>query len=103
VAGQCPSDITWAIAEAASRGFDVFELQFVGAGDFDRVLLRSRSTTLQLLGFELRLTQYGRLLQVCQSALASSICLGKSAGSLSCSQHHTGRSVRARGECRPSE
>lgn len=53
----------FALAETISRGFDVFGPQFVRTGDFDRLLLRPRSTALQLLGYELRLTRIGRLLQ----------------------------------------
>jgi ABC-2 type transport system permease protein len=54
--------ITWSIADALSRGFDVFG-QTVKNGDFDRVLLRPRSTILQLFGHELTLRRMGRLTQ----------------------------------------
>jgi ABC-2 type transport system permease protein len=53
----------FAIADALGRGFDIFGEQFVKTGDFDRVLVRPRSTVLQLLGFELRITRIGRLAQ----------------------------------------
>src|SRR5713226_1001034 len=56
-------NISFAIADAATRGFDVFGTDFVKTGTFDRLLLRPRATALQLLGHELRLTRAGRLLQ----------------------------------------
>lgn len=54
--------ITWSIADAISRGFDLFG-NTVKAGDFDRLLLRPRSTILQLFGHELTLRRAGRLVQ----------------------------------------
>jgi ABC-2 type transport system permease protein len=48
-------------ADGVTRGFDVFGEQFVKTGDFDRILVRPRSTVLQLLGYELRATRIGRL------------------------------------------
>jgi ABC-2 type transport system permease protein len=51
--------ITWSIADALSRGFDVFGAT-VKNGDFDRILLRPRSTILQLFGHELTLRRIGR-------------------------------------------
>ena len=54
---------SFALADALTRGFDVFGEQFVKTGDFDRVLVRPRSTVLQLLGYELRATRVGRLAQ----------------------------------------
>jgi ABC-2 type transport system permease protein len=53
----------FALADAPTRGFDIFGPQFVKTGDFDRLLLRPRATALQLLGYELRLTRVGRLAQ----------------------------------------
>src|SRR5580658_6504304 len=55
--------VTFSIADAVTRGFDVFGSVFVKTGAFDRLLLRPRSTTLQLMGYELRLTRVGRLAQ----------------------------------------
>jgi ABC-2 type transport system permease protein len=52
----------FALADAATRGFEVFGPEFVRTGAFDRLLLRPRTTALQLLGHELRL-RFGRLLQ----------------------------------------
>jgi ABC-2 type transport system permease protein len=54
---------SFAIADAVTRGFDLFGEQFVKTGDFDRILVRPRSTVLQLLGYELRATRIGRLAQ----------------------------------------
>lgn len=54
--------ITFAFADALARGFDVFDT-FVKSGEFDRMLLRPRSTEVQLLGFELTLRRVGRLAQ----------------------------------------
>jgi len=54
--------ITWALCDAIARGFETFGAM-VKAGDFDRILLRPRSTVLQLLGQELTLRRVGRLLQ----------------------------------------
>jgi ABC-2 type transport system permease protein len=54
--------ITWALCDAIGRGFDAFDTM-IRAGDFDRILLRPRSTVLQLLGQELTLRRVGRLIQ----------------------------------------
>ncbi len=53
----------FALSEALARGFDVFGKEFVKTGNFDRVLLRPRSTVLQLAGHEFLLHRVGRLLQ----------------------------------------
>lgn len=55
-------NISFAFADAISRGFDMFSVT-VKSGDFDRVLLRPRSTTLQIAGQELTLRRIGRLAQ----------------------------------------
>jgi ABC-2 type transport system permease protein len=55
-------DVIFAIADALARGFDSFG-SMVKGGDFDRLLLRPRSTVLQLLGQELTLKRVGRLSQ----------------------------------------
>jgi ABC-2 type transport system permease protein len=54
--------ITWSIADAISRGFDVCGVT-VKNGDFDRVLLRPRSSILQMFGHELTLRRMGRFAQ----------------------------------------
>ena len=51
------------ISEAVARGFDVFGRDFVKTGAFDRVLLRPRSTVLQLAGHDFQLQRIGRLVQ----------------------------------------
>ncbi|MGH7782146.1 MAG: ABC transporter permease [Candidatus Binataceae bacterium] len=56
-------NVSFAIADAISRGFDVFGTEFVKSGNFDRLLLRPRAVPLQLLGHELRLSRVGRLIQ----------------------------------------
>ena len=55
--------VAFALADSLTRGFDLFGEQFVKTGDFDRLLVRPRSTILQLLGYELRITRIGRLAQ----------------------------------------
>jgi ABC-2 type transport system permease protein len=54
--------IAFALAEAIPRGFDKFHL-LIRQGDFDRLLLRPRSTVLQIMGQELQLMRIGRLVQ----------------------------------------
>ncbi len=54
---------SFAITEAASRGFDQFGTLFIKTGNFDRLLLRPRSTVLQLAGHEFQLMRMGRLVQ----------------------------------------
>jgi ABC-2 type transport system permease protein len=56
-------NISFSIADLLSRGFDVFGSDFVRTGAFDRVLLRPRSAALQLIGYEIRLSRVGRMLQ----------------------------------------
>jgi ABC-2 type transport system permease protein len=56
------ADVTFAIADALGRGFDLLA-SMIKSGDFDRVLLRPRSTVLQLMGQELTLMRVGRLAQ----------------------------------------
>jgi len=55
-------NVAFAIAEALARGFDTFP-NLVKSGDFDRLLLRPRSTALQVAGGELQLMRSGRLVQ----------------------------------------
>ena len=56
-------NVAFAIADVLTRGFDVFGPQFVKTGNFDRVLLRPRPASLQLMGYEFRLAAFGRALQ----------------------------------------
>ncbi|MVO98104.1 ABC transporter permease [Paenibacillus lutrae] len=52
----------FAIAECFARGFDSFSTMVVN-GDFDRVLVRPRSTVIQVLGSKFEFTRFGRLVQ----------------------------------------
>jgi ABC-2 type transport system permease protein len=52
----------FAISDALSTGFDRFGPQLVRTGDFDRLLLRPRSTVLQVAGHDVALKRIGRLL-----------------------------------------
>ena len=54
--------VAFALADAVTAGFDKLGT-LVRHGDFDRYLLRPRSTVLQLLGYEFTLRRAGRLLQ----------------------------------------
>ncbi len=54
--------IAFAIAEAVPRGFDTFHFQ-VKSGDFDRLLVRPRSTALQVGATSIQLMRIGRLTQ----------------------------------------
>ena len=53
-------NISYALSEGFARGFDSFYL-LVKSGEFDRVLLRPRSTVLQIIGQEVQLRRIGRL------------------------------------------
>src|SRR5436190_3448205 len=55
--------ISFAIADFLRRGFDVVGTEFIKTGNFDRILLRPRTTTLQLIGHDFRFNRAGRLLQ----------------------------------------
>ncbi len=54
--------MTFALSECLSRGFDMFSTLVVN-GEFDRLLVRPRSTVLQVLGSKFEFTRIGRLLQ----------------------------------------
>jgi ABC-2 type transport system permease protein len=55
--------VSFAIADFMSRGFDVLGVEFIKTGNFDRILLRPRTATLQLIGHDFRLSRMGRLAQ----------------------------------------
>ncbi|MBD2776277.1 ABC-2 family transporter protein [Iningainema sp. BLCCT55] len=55
-------NISFACADALGRGFDTFG-KIIKSGDFDRLLLRPRTTVLQLLGTEFTLKRIGRFFQ----------------------------------------
>lgn len=56
-------NIAFSLADLTTRGFDVFGTEFVRTGAFDRILLRPRASTLQLVGHEIRLSRFGRTAQ----------------------------------------
>jgi ABC-2 type transport system permease protein len=55
-------NVAFALTDGFARGFDLFATS-VKAGDFDRLLLRPRSTALQVAAQEVVLMRVGRLLQ----------------------------------------
>jgi len=55
-------NVAFALAEAFSRGFDIFS-NLIRSGDFDRLLLRPRTTVLQVASQEVQLMRIGRLSQ----------------------------------------
>lgn len=55
-------NMSFAVAEAVGRGYDVFHLH-VQRGSFDRILLRPRPLFLQICGTEFQLMRMGRFLQ----------------------------------------
>jgi ABC-2 type transport system permease protein len=55
-------DVAFALSEVLGRAFDSFPSMVV-SGEFDRLLVRPRSTVLQLLGQQLALHRLGRLVQ----------------------------------------
>lgn len=54
--------MAFAISECCARGFDAFS-GLVRTGEFDRLLVRPRSTVLQVMGTQFEFTRIGRLLQ----------------------------------------
>lgn len=54
--------IAFSITEAWTRGFAIFP-RLVQSGDFDRVLLRPRTTVLQILGHDFQMIRIGRFVQ----------------------------------------
>lgn len=54
--------IAFSLSECFARGFDSFSSTVVN-GDFDRILVRPRSTILQVLGSKFEFTRIGRLAQ----------------------------------------
>jgi len=65
----------FALAEGLARGFDDFG-RTIRRGDFDRLLLRPRSTLLQVAGQELQLLRLGRLSQALIALVWSAARLG---------------------------
>jgi ABC-2 type transport system permease protein len=54
--------LAFSLTECFARGFDNFST-LVAGGDFDRLLVRPRSTIIQVLGSKFEFTRFGRLLQ----------------------------------------
>jgi ABC-2 type transport system permease protein len=55
--------VMFAIADVLGRGFDVLGTDLIRTGEFDRLLLRPRALTLQLIGHDFRISRAGRLVQ----------------------------------------
>jgi ABC-2 type transport system permease protein len=55
--------LSFAIADALSRGFEWVGPLLIKTGNFDRILLRPRSTALQIVGRDIQLSSLGRFLQ----------------------------------------
>jgi ABC-2 type transport system permease protein len=56
------TNIAFSLSECFARGFDSFS-RMILKGDFDRILLRPRSTILQIFGSGFEITRIGKLLQ----------------------------------------
>jgi ABC-2 type transport system permease protein len=54
--------MAFSISECFARGFDAFSSMIV-KGEFDRLLVRPRSTVVQVLGSQFEFTRFGRLAQ----------------------------------------
>ncbi|MCH4887251.1 hypothetical protein EZV73_06695 [Acidaminobacter sp. JC074] len=54
--------MSFSISELIARGFDMFR-HMVREGTFDRVLIRPRSTIIQVIGSKIEFTRVGRLIQ----------------------------------------
>lgn len=57
------ASMAFALGDALSRGFDSVGPLFIKTGNFDRLLLRPRSTALQVTAQDLYLSSVGRMLQ----------------------------------------
>src|ERR1700742_44007 len=57
------TSMAFALADGLSRGFDSVGPMFIKTGNFDRLLLRPRSTALQITAQDFTLSSLGRLLQ----------------------------------------
>jgi ABC-2 type transport system permease protein len=56
-------NVGFSFSDIFARSFHTFGSRFVATGEFDRLLLRPRSTTLQLAGHDVAMFKLGRLLQ----------------------------------------
>jgi ABC-2 type transport system permease protein len=57
------ASIAFAFADGLSRGFDTVGPLFIKTGNFDRILLRPRSSALQITGQDFAISSAGRVLQ----------------------------------------
>jgi ABC-2 type transport system permease protein len=57
------TSVAFALADGLSRGFDSMGPMLIKTGNFDRILLRPRSSALQITGREFALSSAGRLAQ----------------------------------------
>jgi ABC-2 type transport system permease protein len=55
--------ISFSIADFLTRGFDVLGTELIRTGNLDRLLVRPRTLTLQLIGHDFRVSRFGRLAQ----------------------------------------
>ena len=56
-------NMMFSIADVLTRGFEVLGTELLRTGDFDRVLLRPRPSTLLLMAYEFRPSRLGRFVQ----------------------------------------
>jgi len=67
-------NLQFSLADVLSRGFDVLGTELLRSGEFDRLLLRPRSLTVQLMGHAVRLSRLGRFVTaVAMLALATKL------------------------------
>ena len=67
--------VAFSINDALTRGFDIVH-RLIKDGTFDRILLRPRSTILQLMGYEFTLKRFGRFAQGVLIATLGAVNLG---------------------------
>ncbi|HWI60865.1 MAG TPA: ABC-2 family transporter protein [Symbiobacteriaceae bacterium] len=67
------ASMAFGLAEWFGRGFDIFP-PMVGSGEFDRILLRPRSTVLQVLGSRFEFNRAGRVIQ---AGVLAAYCLSR--------------------------
>jgi len=68
-------NVSFSLSEAFDRGFDIFAVQVI-SGDFDRLLLRPRTTEFQVLAHDFLLFRFGRLLQGLVILIWASVNIG---------------------------
>jgi ABC-2 type transport system permease protein len=68
--------ISFSVADFMSRGFDVLGTELIRTGNLDRLLVRPRTLTLQLIGYDFRVSRIGRLVQGVVVVLIATRSLG---------------------------